>query len=109
MVTVAEFRTIAMGFPEVTEAPHFEKTSFRIANKIFATLNIAENRATIKLSEAAQDLFCLNKKLMVPVPNKWGKQGWTHIDLSEIPLEMCSDAVKTSYLEVAPKRLTLNL
>jgi predicted DNA-binding protein (MmcQ/YjbR family) len=109
MVSLDEFRTMAMGFPETTEEPHFEKTSFRVAKKIFATLNSTENRATIKLSEMDQDLFCLNKNLMFPVPNKWGKQGWTHINLTEIPHEMCHDALKTSYLEVAPKKLKIDL
>lgn len=109
MVSIEKFRLIAINFLETTEEPHFEKISFRVSKKIFATLNSAENRATIKLSEMDQDIFCLNKNFMFPVPNKWGKQGWTHINLNEIPLEMREDALKSSYLLVAPKKLKIDL
>lgn len=109
MVRIEEFTAIAMNLPHVSEAPHFEKTSFRVNKKIFATLNSKENRATIKLSEIDQDLFCLNKNFMFLVPNKWGKQGWTHMNLNEIPLEMCKDALKTSYLLIAPKKFKTDI
>lgn len=101
MVTINTFRKLALAFPEVTEEPHFEKTSFRTKKKIFATLNEKENRATIKLSLVEQDLFCIyDKNVMYPVPNKWGKHGWTHINLKTIPKEMCADALKTAYAHI---------
>jgi hypothetical protein len=37
MIEFEELRKLAMSFPEVTEEPHFEKTSFRVKKKIFAT------------------------------------------------------------------------
>lgn len=97
MVSIEEFRDLAFSFTDVSEEPHFEKTSFRIHKKIFATLNSKENRATIKLNEIDQSVFCANPKYMAPVPNKWGKQGWTIIYLESIPKEMCLDALKNSY------------
>lgn len=101
MVSIQTFRKTALSLPGVTEEPHFEKTSFRVKKKIFATLNEKENRATIKLSLTEQDLFCVyDKNVMYPVPNKWGKQGWTHINLKTIPKEMCVDALKTAYAQV---------
>ncbi len=107
MVSIETFQQIALSFPETTEAPHFEKQSFKVANKIFATLNTKENRATIKLSEADQDIFCLfDKTVIYPVPNKWGKLGWTHLNLKTITEDMCMEALKTAYCEVAPKRLS---
>ena len=107
MVSIETFRQIALSFPETTEAPHFEKPSFNVAKKIFATLNTTESRATIKLSESDQDIFCLfDKTVIYPVPNKWGKQGWTHLNLKTITEEICIDALKTAYCEVAPKRLS---
>ncbi|WP_309642555.1 MmcQ/YjbR family DNA-binding protein [Flavobacterium sp.] len=105
MVSIEAFTAMALSFPEAVEEPHFEKSSFRVSKKIFATLNETENRATIKLSAIDQDVFCCRKDLMFPVPNQWGKQGWTHINLLTIPEEMCLDALTTSYCEVAPKKL----
>lgn len=37
MVSIDTLRKLALSFPEVTEEPHFEKTSFRVKKKIFAT------------------------------------------------------------------------
>jgi predicted DNA-binding protein (MmcQ/YjbR family) len=110
MVNLDSFRQIALSFPETTEEPHFEKTAFKVAKKIFATMNTVETRATIKLSESDQDLFCLfDKNIMYPVSNKWGKQGWTHINLKTATEEICLEALTTAYCEVAPKKLSLSI
>jgi predicted DNA-binding protein (MmcQ/YjbR family) len=102
MIGIKTFRQIALSFEGATEEPHFEKTSFRVKKKIFATLNEKEDRATIKLSLEEQDLFCVyDKDVMFPVPNKWGKQGWTHINLKTIPREMCEDALRTAYSQIS--------
>jgi len=45
MVTIDSFRKLDLSFPEATEEPHFEKTSFRVKKKIFATFDEAKNRA----------------------------------------------------------------
>lgn len=101
MVSLKTFRQLALSLEGASEEPHFEKTSFRVKKKIFATLNEKENKATIKLSLPEQDLFCIyDKNVMYPVPNKWGKQGWTHINLKTIPKEMCEDAVRTAYFQI---------
>jgi len=47
-----------LSFDEVIEQPHFEKTSFRVNKKIFATLALEKNNATFKLSEIDQSIFC---------------------------------------------------
>ena len=36
-MTLDVVRSYALSLPETTEAPHFERTSFRVAGKIFAT------------------------------------------------------------------------
>ncbi len=106
MISTDTFRQLALKFPEVTEQPHFEKTSFRIGKKIFATLNIEHNRACIKLSETDQDVFCtFDPSVIFPVPNKWGKQGWTLINLKKVRKPMLLDALTTAYCEVAPAKL----
>jgi predicted DNA-binding protein (MmcQ/YjbR family) len=106
MITIQAFRKLALSFPEATEEPHFENTSFRVKKKIFATYNAKTRRATIKLSEIDQDVFSLsNKKAIYPVDNKWGKQGWTVIELKSVKKAVFMDAITTSYCEVAPKKL----
>jgi predicted DNA-binding protein (MmcQ/YjbR family) len=104
MVSIETFRTMALALPAADEAPHFEKTSFSIHTKIFATLNVAENRCCVKLSPIDQSVFCLyDKTVIYPVPNKWGTQGWTLINLAKVKKAMLKDALTTAYNEVASK------
>lgn len=106
MITVDTLRKLALSFPEVIEAPHFEKTSFRVNKKIFATYDNTKNQVCIKLSEIDQDVFSsFDKSVIFPVDNKWGKLGWTIIDLNIVSDDVFTDALMTAYCEVAPKKL----
>lgn len=97
-------RAIALALPETTEEPHFEKTSFRVKNKIFVT-SAGEN-LTLKLNPIDQDVFVsIGKGGIYPVPNKWGQQGWTIIELNNIQNAILKDAITTAYCTVAPKKL----
>lgn len=103
MVTADKLREMALAMHEVTEEPHFEKTSFRVKKKIFATYDDTTNRACLKLSEIDQDLFSLKDRAVVyPVPNKWGRHGWTFAELNTIDESLLADLLKTAYLTVAP-------
>lgn len=105
MVTVKEVSTWALAFPEAVEMPHFEKTSFRVAKKIFATLDKKNHKVVVKLNEVDQSVFSAGKTGITPIQNAWGKQGWTIIDLKKVRKTLFKDALHTSYNEVAPKRL----
>lgn len=106
MVTIDILRRIALSFPESTEEAHFEKTSFRVRKKIFATYDDLKKRACIKLSEIDQDVFSsADKSIIFPVGSKWGKQGWTLIEMSKVHKDLFIDALTTAYCEVAPKEL----
>ena len=106
MVSIDTFRRLALSFPEATEELHFEKTSFRVKKKIFATYDDVKKRACIKLSEIDQDVFSSSDRTVIfPVDNKWGKQGWTFIEMNKVRKELFVDALTTAYCEVAPKKL----
>lgn len=105
MVSIDTFRKLAMSFPNVTEEPHFEKTSFRINKKIFATFDEKNNTAILKLNEIDQSVFCASSEMIFyPIPNKWGKQGWTIVELSKVRTEMFEDALILSYQNVVAKK-----
>lgn len=105
MISLETFRQLSLSFPEATEEPHFEKNSFRIKKKIFATLDKQKKLACVKLSATDQDIFCLiDKEIIYPVHNKWGKQGWTLIALDKIKKPLLTDVLTTAYHEVATKR-----
>lgn len=106
MVTIKNLRSFALSLPETTEEPHFEKTSFRVKKKIFATYDDVHKRACVKLSEIQQNVFsAFDKTIIYPLNNKWGKQGWTIIEMKKVNKELLEDAIKTAYCEVAPQKL----
>jgi len=108
MISIETFRKLALSFPDASEEPHFEKTSFRVKKKIFATFDEKNNHAVLKLNEIDQSVFCASSEMIFyPVPNKWGKQGWTIVELSKVRPEMFEDALIRSYQNVIGKSNTI--
>ncbi|RYY40584.1 MAG: MmcQ/YjbR family DNA-binding protein [Chitinophagaceae bacterium] len=110
MATIATFRKQALSFPEADEAAHFDKTSFRVRKKIFANYNAAEARVCLKLPETDQFTYSAAVPGAInPVPNKWGKQGWTLFSLRETPAVLLKEALAKAYCHVAPPKLAEQL
>ena len=106
MVTLTALRKLALSFPETTEEPHFEKTSFRVRSKIFVTYDASNSKAVVKLSEIDQHVFAAGAPAVIyPIDNKWGKQGWTVVDMKKVRVSLFKDALTTAYYTVAPQRL----
>jgi hypothetical protein len=105
-MTPAEARKIALSFDETVEQPHFDRTSFRVRKKIFATMLEKERSVVLMLSPVDQSVFCnFDKSIMYPVPNKWGKKGATLVNLRKVKKEMFRDAITTAYCRIAPRSL----
>lgn len=104
MVSLKTARALALTFEGAEEMPHFEKPSYRVKKKIFLTLDEKNNLACIKLPEIEQDIFStIDKKMIYPVPNKWGQQGWTLIELKLIKKQLFQEALAASYINVSRK------
>ena len=106
MVSTNYFSTLALSFPEAVELPHFERTSFRVHKKIFATHDIQKQRAMLKLPLKEQSVFCaFDREIVYPVPGAWGKKGATYFELGKMRKSMLRDAMAVAYCGVAPKAL----
>ncbi len=106
MVDIASFKNMALSFPETVELPHFEKASFRVKNKIFATLDTVNQKACLKFSEIDQSVFCaIDAEMIYPVDNKWGKQGWTFVELKKVKKSLLKDALSKAHMEVASAKI----
>lgn len=104
MLQVEDVRKLALSFEDAEELPHFEKPSFRIKKKIFATLDIKNNRVCLKLSAIDQSVFsAFDATVIYPVPNAWGKQGWTFVNLKKVRKDLFKDALTCAYAEVSKK------
>jgi predicted DNA-binding protein (MmcQ/YjbR family) len=104
MISAITFRKTTNSFEQVSEQPHFHKTSFRVKGKIFATLDQLKNQATLKLTAADQSVYCLIRPSFASAATgAWGKQGWTLIDLTKAPKQLVIEALTKAYTQVAPK------
>ena len=108
MVTPAEVRKLALSFDHTEEQPHFERASFRVKKKIFATMDAKNNIVCVTLSLVDQSAFCAyDETVMYAVPNAWGKKGWTNINLAKVKKTMLKDAVSCAYNHVLSKSATV--
>jgi hypothetical protein len=82
MATGKDLRRIALTLEGTTEAPHFDRTAFKVA-RIYVTLPADGRTANFKFTPDEQDFKCmLAPEAFAPVPNAWGKQGWTTATLA---------------------------
>ncbi|WP_448698737.1 MmcQ/YjbR family DNA-binding protein [Mucilaginibacter sp. AW1-3] len=98
-------RQIAFAFGNVEEVDHFHLRALKANKKIFATLWQAEQRLMVKLSPTDQSVFhSFDPTIFFPVPNKWGLQGCTFIDLAKVREDMLQDALFLAYERAFAKK-----
>lgn len=106
MTNFSALHAYALSLPEATEEPHFEKKSYRVKKKIFATVGMEADFFVVKLTPIQQSVFCKwDESACHPIPNKWGLQGWTRVYFEKVDEDFLKDIVKASYSNVAPKKL----
>jgi len=105
MLTVDHVRRMALALPETAEAPHFDKTSFRVAGKIFATW--AQGRPLmLKLDPEDQaNLVADDPARITPVPGVWGRRGCTFVSFETLAEDRLAVLVRLAWAANAPKRL----
>lgn len=93
MSTATDFRRLALSLEGTTEVPHFERAAFKVA-RIFVTLGPDGLEANFKFMPDEQDLKCLtHPEAFSPVPNAWGRQGWTSANLAALTEAELRDAL----------------
>lgn len=104
MVSVGDFRKLALGLPEAVEAPHFELASFRAKGKIFATLSEKESRAMVKLTPEQQEIMTQAEPAVFQrIPNAWGDKGATWLHLKAANRTTAKSALQTAWNNVTAK------
>jgi hypothetical protein len=84
MATGADLRMLALKLEGTTEAPHFDRIAFR-AKRIYVTLAADGRTANFKLRPDEQEFKCMMApEAFEPVPNAWGRRGWTTARLSAL-------------------------
>ena len=104
MATGRDLRRIALSLEGTTEAPHFDRAAFKVA-RIFVTLAADGRTANIKFTPEEQEFKCmLAPAAFAPVPNAWGKQGWTTLNLATLGIDELKNALETAWQHAQPKK-----
>ena len=105
-MTPEELRRLALALPEAHEEPHFERTSFRAGNKIFATMTANGLEAMVKVPEATRLQQLLKEQPAV----FFGHGKWTErsralgVRLAHVDEILMRELLTNSWRAIATKR-----
>ena len=106
MATANDLRTIALSFEGTVEAPHFDRTAFRV-RRIYATLAADGRTANLMFTPDEQAFKCmLAPEIFVPVPNGWGRNGATTAHLPRMTKSELRVALEMAWRHASAKTPT---
>ena len=101
--TLAKVRALALALPEAAEAPHFQRTSFRVRGKIFATAE-GEHLHVFVGEEARSQALALHPGFIEKLP--WGaKIVGLRIHLPSATEKVVAQLLQQAWRAKAPKAL----
>jgi YjbR len=105
MSTGKDLRRLALSLEATTEAPHFDRTAFRV-KRIYVTLAADEKTANFMFTPEQQEFICMMApEAFAPVPNAWGQRGATTAILSKLSIAELEDALRTAWNRAVSKKL----
>jgi len=106
-MTAAEFRRLALSFPETIESSHMDHPDFRVGGKIFATLSPpGQGWGMVKLWPDEQAEFIkAEPKVFVPAAGAWGQKGATLVRLSGAKKATVLRAMTLAWRRTAPPKI----
>jgi hypothetical protein len=106
-MTAAEFRRLALSFPETAESSHMEHPDFRVGGKVFATLGYpSAGWGMVKLMpDQQQDFVRAEPEEFVAVKGGWGRRGATNVRLKAVKKAALRKALEAAWRNTAPKRI----
>ncbi len=106
MATEKDFRNTALSFEGTMEAPHMDRTAFKV-ERIYATLAADGLSVNFKLTPDEQELKCLtHPDGFSPVPKGWGRMGWTTATLAELDAADLKAVIELAWRHALPKKRT---
>ena len=105
-MTPKQLERIALSLPEATESPHFERRSFRVGTKIFATMTADGTEAMVKVTptERVELLLSSHPDVFFSYGGWTTRNGSVGVRLLEVDADMMRDLIVESWKSVAPKR-----
>ena len=105
MITVREVRKLALSLPEAVEAPHFDRASFRVRGKIFATIAPDGDSGMLKLDLDQHEALLESDPRAFFSFGGWSRNGATGVRFSAVRKALFRDLLAQAWRNVAPKKL----
>jgi hypothetical protein len=103
MADAADLARLALALSGVVEYPHFDRRAFK-ARVTFATLAPDGATVNLKLAPDEQEFKCLlAPDAFAPLPNAWGRKGWTVAKLAALGEDELRAALEMAYAHARPK------
>jgi hypothetical protein len=104
MATGSDLRRLALALEGTTEAPHFDRAAFKVA-RIYVTLAPDGKTANFKFTADEQEFKCMMApQAFAPIPNAWGRQGWTSGTLSKMKAAELKAALEIAWQHAQPAK-----
>jgi hypothetical protein len=102
MATGKELRRMALALEGTVEAPHFDRAAFKVM-RIYAPAADGKT-ANFKFAPDEQQLkYAVAPDAFIPIPNAWGRQGWTAAKLSALNGSELRDALVIAHAHAITK------
>jgi hypothetical protein len=104
-----DFRAIALALPEAEERETWGHPTFRVRDKLFATLATDGSSASVKATKEAQAALVGSEPDVFSIPAYVGQHGWVGVVLQRVDPEELRELITSAWVMAAPKRLARQL
>lgn len=105
MIEGDEVRRLLMSLPEVEERETWGHPTFRVRDKIFATLAPDGSDGSVRTSKQEQAMLLASDPETFKVADYVGRHGWVTVDLSRVDPELLRGLIVDAWRRTAPKRV----
>ena len=105
MVTADELRQVALSLPEAEERETWGHPTFRVRDKMFATLSDDGQQAGVKTTKQEQSALIATAPETFGIPDYVGRHGWVSVQLATADPAELRELLVEAWRQTAPKRL----
>jgi hypothetical protein len=107
-VNIQAARRLALTLPGAAEEPHFDRTSFRVKGKIFATAALDGSFMNIFVDDQEREMMtAVDPKAYETL--MWGKTPYLHVHLAKAKARDVEVLLQAAWKRRAPKNLLAQL
>ena len=105
MVSADELRQVMRSLPEAEERETWGHPTFRVRDKMFATMSDDGRQATVKATKEEQAALVAAAPETFGIPAYVGRHGWVSIQLATVDQAELRELVVEAWRQTAPRRL----